>query len=95
MKLHGLSLQSTSGRKPSLEISFWKCSESKGCSEISKISKNLCKTVSSSLMLQACSLEFPVSAKQTPRKMFLVNVQKYFKKRSVIESFYEGNKITI
>ena len=39
-----------------------------------KTPKSFCKAVSSSLMSQACSLEFPVSTKQTPRKKYLVSV---------------------
>ena len=31
--------------KPPLQILFWNCSEGKGCSKISKIPKNLCKTL--------------------------------------------------
>ena len=67
MKLQDYSLQPT-GLKPSLQILLWKCTGGKGCSKILKTPKNLCKTVSSSLMLQACSLEFTASTNQTPRK---------------------------
>ena len=73
MKLHDYSLQPTTGIKPPLQILFWKCSEGNRCS---KIQKNLCKTVSSSPTLQACSLEFPASAKQIPRKTFSGSVLK-------------------
>ena len=66
MKLHDYSLQPTTGLKPPLQILFWECSKGKGCPKILKIPKNLCKTVSSSLTLQACSLEFPAATKQTP-----------------------------
>ena len=71
MKLHDYRLQPTTGLKPQLQIFFWKCSEGNRCS---KIQKNLCKTVSSSPTLTACSLEFPASTKQTPRKMFTGNM---------------------
>ena len=91
MKLHDYSLQPTAALKPLLQMLFWKCSEGKGCSKISKTPKNLCKTVSSSLTLQACVLEFSASTKQAPRKKFYNGVLK----RSIMESFYQGNKITI
>ena len=68
MKLPDYSLQLTTGLKPPLQIFFWKCLEGKGCSKISEIPKNLCKTVSSSPVLQACSLEFLASTKQTLKK---------------------------
>ena len=70
MKLHGYNLQPTTGLKPPLQILFWKLSGGKGCCKISKIPKNLSKTVSSSLPLQTCSLEFTASTKQAPRKSF-------------------------
>ena len=73
-------------------------SAQKGCSKILKIPKHFCKTVSSFLMLQACSLEFPDSTKQILRKMFPVSALKWLEihwEKIVIDSFYQGNKITI
>ena len=75
-KLHGYSLQPTPGLKLPLQILFEKCSEGKGCSKILKIPKNFCKIVSSFPMLQACSLEFLASTKQTLRNMFPISVLK-------------------
>ena len=66
--MHDYILQPATGLKPPLQVLFWKCSEEKGCSKISKIPKTICKSGSSSLTLQACSIEFPASIKHTSRK---------------------------
>ena len=77
MKFYNYSLQHAIGLKPPLQILlFLKFSESKGCSKISKIIKNLSKNVSSFLTQQAWSLELPASAEQTPLKIFPVSVVK-------------------
>ena len=75
------------------EILFWKCSEGKRCSKISKTPKNLCKTVISSLTLQTCSLELQQNRLQERRFLLMFwNSWKYFKKKFIMESFYPGNK---
>ena len=71
MKLHDYSLQPTTGLKPPLQILFWECLEGK-CSKILITPKNICKTVTASIMQQACSLEFLASTKQTQEKSFLL-----------------------
>ena len=76
MKFYNYSLQHATGLKPPLQILFLKFSESKACSKISKIIKNLSKNVSSFLTQQAWSLELPASAEQTPLKIFPVSVVK-------------------
>ena len=69
MQLHECSLECTTGLKTSIQILFWKCSERKGYSKMSKIKKkNICKTVTFSLTLQCCSPEFPPSAKRDSKK---------------------------
>ena len=62
------------------------------CSEILKVPKNLCKTVSSSLTLQACSLDFLASTKHSMKNVsckwseIAGNMLK-------MESFYQGKKL--
>ena len=97
-KLHDYGLQLTTGLKP-FQTLFWKCSESKRCSKISKIPKSLSRTASSSQTLQACSLEyFRLQQNRLQEKcspLVFRDSWKYAKKRSIMESFYQRNKITI
>ena len=65
MELHEYSLQPTTGLHYD---TFWKCSESKGSSKISKIPKSICKTVPFSLTLQPCSPELSISANIDSKK---------------------------
>ena len=97
-KLHNYSLQPTTGLKPPLQILFWKCSEGKGCSKILKISKHLCKNCL--FFSKATGLQSKISAynKTDSKKSFLLvfwDSWKYLKKRYIMESFYQGKKITI
>ena len=70
IKWHGYSLQLTTGLKLLLQRLYYKCSKGKGCSKILKTPKKLCKAISSSLTLQAWSLGFLASTKQTQWKKF-------------------------
>ena len=84
IKLHDYSLQPTTGPKPF-------------------VLRNRCKTVPFSRTLQTCSVDFLTSRKMlTPRTQFVLNflrnslpVKKVTRKKSVMKSCHQSNRITM